>query len=353
MLGGQKQNATEGSTAIQATGNVTVNGGLSPGQMVEILSALSAHVETLGNVAKAQIEDRLKTFEASVLERFATDGTTRSEAFRDPDFLAATLDAQKAFARSGDEGLREVLTDLVAQRSKIAERSRLSLTVNDAIAKVGSIPQSDLNTLSMIFTFQNVQNNGLVDIQHLAYFFSSVCLPLLDNISTSESAANYLAAHGCIIPPSGIAVQTEALGILSQRYGAIIAKGVSEDDLRDKFADYDLLQQKGLIVDSPYGNGQKVFAVSGPQLETILPQFGIYGEYSERYKELTSGSQPSGDELQGVMNAHLPRISEIMETYNKPTIKNSRLTSIGIALAHANLAKGPLRDVDLSIWIKP
>lgn len=353
MLGGQKQNATEGSTAIQATGDVTFNGGLSTGQMVEILSALSAHVETLGNVAKAQIEDRLKTFEVGVLERFATDRTTRSEAFREPDFLAATLDAQKAFARSGDEGLREVLTDLVAQRSKIAERSRLSLTLNDAIAKVGSIPESDLNALSMIFTFQNVQNNGLVNIQQLAEFLSSVCLPLLDNISTSDSAANYLAAHGCLIPPSGIAVQTGALEILSQRYGAIITKGVSEDDFRDKFADYDHLLLKGLIVNSPYGNGQKVFAVGGPQLETILPQVGIYGEYSERYKELSSGSQPSEDEFQGVMNAHLPRISAIIDTYNKPTIKDSRLTSIGIALAHANLAKGPLRDVDLSIWIKP
>lgn len=353
MLGGQKQNATEGSTAIQATGDVTVNGGLSPAQMVEILSALTAHVETLGDVARAQIEDRLKAFEAGVLERFATDGTTRSEAFREPDFLAATLDAQKAFARSGDEGLREVLTDLVAQRSKIAERSRLSLTLNDAIAKVGSIPDSDLSALSMIFTFQNVQNNGLMNIQQLAEFLSRVCLPLLDNISTSESAANYLAAHGCLIPPSGIAVQTDALGILSQRYGDIITKGVSEADLRDKFADYDHLLQKGLIVDSPYGNGQKVFAVSGPQLETVLSQVGIYGEYSERYKEVSSGSQPSGDEFQRVMNAYLPRISEIMATYNKPTIKNSRLTSIGIALAHANLAKGPLRDVDLSIWIKP
>ncbi len=353
MLGGQKQNATEGSTAIQATGDVTVHKGLSPAQMVEILSALSAHVETLGNVAMAQIEDRLKTFEAGVLKRFAADGTTRSEAFCEPDFLAATLDAQKAFARSGDEGLREVLTDLVAQRSKIAERSRLSLTLNDAIAKVGSIPESDLNALSMIFTFQNVQNNGLVSMQQLAEFLSCVCLPLLDNISTSESAANYLSAHGCLIPPSGIAVQSDALGILSQRYGSIITKGVTEADLREKFVDYDQLLQRGLIVDSPYGNGQKVFAVSGPQLENILPQLGIYGEYSERYKELTSGSQPSENEFQGVMNTLLPRISEIVGAYNQPTITNSRLTSIGIALAHANLAKGPLRDVDLSIWIKP
>ncbi|KEP68887.1 hypothetical protein DL1_08330 [Thioclava dalianensis] len=353
MLGDQKQNATEGSTAIQAKGDVTVNGGLSPTQMVEILSALTAHVETLGNACRAQIEDRLKIFEAGVLERFAADGTTRSEAFREPDFLAATLDAQKAFARSGDEGLREVLTDLVAQRSKVAERSRLSLTLNDAIAKVGSIPDSDLNTLSMMFIFQNIQINTLTNIQELADYYSRLCLPLLDNISTSQSAINYLAAHGCVIPPSGLGIYSDALEIFSSRYGDIITKGVSEADLRDKFTDYDLLLLRGLIVESPYGNGRKAFAVRGPQLEKILPQFGIYGEYSERYKEVTRHSQPSGDEFQGVMNAHFPRIAEVMAKYNEPIIRNSRLTSIGIALAHANLAKGPLQNVDLSIWIKP
>ena len=353
MISGQKQNATEGSTAIQAMGNVNVNNGLSPAQMVEILSALSGHVETLGNVARAQIEDRLRKFEAGILERFAADSMTRSDAFREPDFLAATLDAQKAFARSGDEGLREVLTDLVAQRSKIAERSRLSLTLNDAIAKVGSIPESDLNALSMIFAFQNVQINGLANMQQLADSLSRICLPLLDNISTSESAANYLAAHGCLIPPSGIAVQSDALGILSQRYGSIIAKGIPEADLRREFVDYDQLHLRGLIVDSHYGNGHKIFSVCGPMLESVLQHFGIFGEYSERYNRLTSGAQPSEDEFQGAMKSFVPRISDILETYNQHTIRNSRLTSIGIALAHANLAKGPLRDSDLSIWIRP
>lgn len=201
MAGNQKQSATDGSTAVQAARDVNINNGLTSAQMVEILAALSSHVETLGNVAKQEIEERLKAFEASVLERFATDETTRSDAFREPDFLAATLDAQKAYARSGDDGLRNVLTDLIAQRSKIEERSRLSLTLNDAIAKVGSIPEPDLNALSLMFLFQNVLNNGISNLQGLAQFLSETAVPLLSNISTSESAVNYLAAHGCLVPP--------------------------------------------------------------------------------------------------------------------------------------------------------
>lgn len=353
MGGNQKQSATGGATAVQAAGDVSVNTGLTTSQMVEILAALSSHVETLGNSAKVEIEERLKAFEAGVLTRFATDNTTRSEAFCEPDFLAATLDAQKAYARSGDDGLREVLTDLIAQRSKIAERSRLSLTLNDAISKVGSIPEPDLNALSLIFLFQNVQNDAIGNIDGLAQFLSATAVPLLSNISTSESAANYLTAHGCLIPPSGISTQRGALGILSQRYGSRIAKGVTEEALRAKFSDYDLLAYKNLIINSPYGNDLKVFSVSGPRLEVVLPEVGVFGDYSSRYAELTEDAQPSEEEFKQVMAIHLPEIGDLLEKYCQPTIQNSRLTSIGIALAHANLAKGPLCDVDLSLWIKP
>lgn len=352
MTSSQKQSAADGATAVQAAGDVSINTGLTPAQMVEILGALSSHVETLGNVARAEIEERLKTFEKGVMERFATDETTRSDAFREPDFLAATLDAQKAYARSGDDGLRGVLTDLVAQRSKIEERSRLSLTLNDAIAKVGSIPQPDLNTLSLIFLFQNVGTDGITNLQGLAEFLSSAVVPLLPNVSTSDSAVSYLAAHGCVIPPSGISIQQDALEILLQRYGPIITKGATKEALRAKFSNYDQLVAKGLVVNSPYGNDLKIFSHSGPRLEHLLPQFGIFGNYSSGYAELTKDAMPSEQEFKQVMAVHLPIIGELLAKYNEPNIRNSRLTSIGIALAHANLAKGPLRDVDLSIWIK-
>lgn len=353
MAGNQKQSATDSSTAIQADGDVIINNGLSTAQVVEILAALSSHVETLGNVAKKEIEERLKAFEASVLERFATDETTRSDAFREPDFLAATLDAQKAYARSGDDGLKNVLTDLIAQRSKIEERSRLSLTLNDAIAKVGSIPEPDLNALSLIFLFKNVQNNGISNLEGLAKFLLPTALPLLSNVSTSESAIRYLAAHGCLMPPSGISTQPSAQEILWERYAFLITKGATEEVLRGKFPDYDLMAVRGLIVSSPYGNNLKVFSHSGPQLDTMLANAGVFGKYSDKYTEIAKNAKPSEQEFIQVMANYLPDIGNVLKIYDTPSIRNSTLTSIGIALAHANLENGPLRDADLSIWITP
>jgi hypothetical protein len=245
-----------------------------------------------------------------------------------------------------------MLTDLVAQRSKITERSRLSLTLNDAIAKAGSIPEPDLNTLSLIFLFQNVQNNGLINLESLAEFMASTVEPLLSNISTSDSAVSYLAAHGCVLPPSGISIQQSAMEILLHRYGSILTKGATEAALRGKFSDYDSLVRHGLVVNSPYGNSLKTFLYCGPQLEPSLHKVGLFGAYVKGYEEVTKDAKPSEQEFTEVMCVHMPSISDLLATYNTPSIRDSRLTSIGIALAHANLANGPFRDVDLSVWIK-
>jgi hypothetical protein len=353
MTGSQRQNAAGGSTAVQAAGNVSINNGVTVTQMAEILTALSSHVETLERGAHVKIEARLKTFKDDLIERFATDDNTRAEAFRDPDFLAATLDAQKAYARSGDDGLRKMLTDLVAQRSKIEKRSRLSLSLNDAIAKVGSIPEADLNMLTLIFLFQNVQNSGLSNLPSLAEFMSSAVVPLLSNVSKSDSAVSYLAAHGCVLAPTRIASQMNALALLLRDYSSIIKKGATEEALRAKFDDYDVLVARGLVVNSPYGNDLKVFSHSGPNLEGILVSSGISGKYADDYNELTKDANPSVEEFKPVFALHLPVLNDILETYDHPNIRDSRLTSIGIALAHANLAKGRFRDADLSEWIKP
>lgn len=352
MIGGQKQSAEDGSIAVQAAGDVTISQGLTSVQMVEILSALSSHVNTLVSSTREEMEGRLKSLEESIIERFATDSTTRAEAFRDPDFLAATLDAQKAFARSGEDGLKTMLTDLVAQRSKNTSRNRLTLTLNDAIQKVGSIPQSDLNTLSLIFLLKNVKHNGLVNLEGLAEFLSDSATSLLDDVSISESAFNYLAAHGCLLP-LGIGEYSSALEFLIKTYGQLVTKGETEENFRNVFSDYDILTWAGLIVDSPYGRGLKRFSIAGSEMAKILGQIGVFGDHAERYATLVASAMPSKEEFIEVMSVHFPRVDDFLSIYNETVFRSSRLTSIGIALAHANLKTSPFLETDLSVWITP
>lgn len=353
MVDNQKQSANNGSMAVQAGGPVSINTGMTSAQMAEILSALAIHVETLGRHGKEAIENRLREFESSIIERFANDAAAQTEAFLEPDFLAATLDAQRAYARSGDSDLRDVLIDLIVQRSKNKDRSRLSLTLNDAIQKVGSIPQADLNAMSLMFVFQNAQSQGIGNLAQLAAFLASLAVPISKDISSSKSAFDYLSAHGCVVTSPGIITYPSAMQIILDRYGAAVAKGLPEASMRSAFSNYDALMCVGLVVDSPYGGELKTFSYCGPDLDKRLAERLILGDYYERYRSLTKDFLPSEEEFIGAISEMLPEAQQILNAYDAPPLRNTSLTSIGIALAHANLARGPLREVDLSIWIHP
>lgn len=353
MTSKQDQSVSDNSTAIQSSGDVNYSAGISPAQMVEIIESVQKIVQVYTEQSKDIMEQRLESFRGGLLKEFSESGNGKTEAFSDPDFQAALLDAQKAVARSGDESLKDVLIYLVSQKSQYEKRDRLSLTLNDAIAKVGSIPEADLNMLTLIFLFKNVHHSGLSNLPSLAGFMSSAAVPLLSNVSKSDSAVSYLAAHGCVLAPDKIAIRMNALTILLKSYSSIIKKGATEGALRAKFDDYDVLVAMGLVINSPYGNDLKVFLHSGPNLESILVSLGIFGKYADDYNELTKDANPSVEEFKPVFALHLPVLNDLLETYDHPNIRDSRLTSIGIALAHANLAKGQFRDADLSEWIKP
>lgn len=351
MVDSQKQEVSKGSTAVQASGSVTINQGLTTAQMSEIMSAIAVHVERLSSVARGTIEERLNQLQSSLIDRFSSDQSARSDAFAEPDFQAAVLDAQKSYARSGDEGLKLALTDLIAQRSRKMVRSRLSLTLNDAIAKIGFIPDHDLNLLSLIFLFKHVQFEMIGNMQTFCQCFEGPISSIIDSISTSESAASYLAAHGCIVPPS-IGVGPSLYEILRQRYPAIATKGIPEERLRELYPDYDLLVLRQIVINSPFNDSLKRFSIVGPILEEKLPGFGFFGDYSTRYLDISKDFQMNEDEFRGEVERISLVLHKLFDVYDSHSIvRSSALTSVGIALAHANLKSSAVGNADLSIWI--
>lgn len=56
-------------------------------------------------------------------------------------------------------------------------------------------------------------------------------------------------------------------------------------------------------------------------------------------------------EIRAELIAALPWMAQLFDLWDSTPIKNLTLTSVGIALAHANMKKRTGRDFDLSIWL--
>ncbi len=187
--------------------------------------------------ARDIVNDRIKDFEERVLAKFANATSTRSEAFKDPDFQYVIVQAQYAYARSGDQQVRDTLVDLIARRSLQTERTRLSLSLDEAVERAARLTKNEFAELSLVYfmryTRVNVQN-----FEQLMQVLSKFVAPLLPDISASQSSYQYLQAQSLANIeqfPVQIARQFSATysGLLSMGFSRIELKAHLPDGKKD------------------------------------------------------------------------------------------------------------------------
>jgi hypothetical protein len=127
----QEQSAADGAQAIQAGRDVTIHNGVSVEQMSEILLYLTKSLSFYHQEALEKVESRLSSFKDELIKVFALGDKVNPEAFRDPDFQYLLKDAQNAFARSGEESLRDTLIDIISRRSLQKSGTRVSITLRN------------------------------------------------------------------------------------------------------------------------------------------------------------------------------------------------------------------------------
>lgn len=354
MTSKQAQSASEGSTAIQAAGDVNYSAGISPSQMVEIIDSVQRLVQVYTEQSKDIIEQRLQTFRQGIIEEFSTNGNGKPEAFCDPDFQGALLDAQKSIARSGDEALGEVLIDLVSQKSRCEKRDRLSLTLNDAISKAASLTSEDFDLLALIFIFKNLQLGAVPDVESLIrrlMIFGS-----FQDAAEGELALGYLESHGCVrTTAGGVITFSGGYEILQQRYPGSLTRGVSEGQMLTVFPESSPLwsPDSDLLKPSPIDDNLLIIVPGDSEMiDTIFERSGFAERPGAGYINLAKQSMMEIEEFYSLADPIYPEIRSTISKYDNSGARDATLTSLGIALAHAHLSRTEDFKAPLSIWIK-
>ena len=131
------------------------------------------------------------------MKTFAQPGRGNPEAFRDPDFQYMLNDAQTAYARSGDEVVKDTLVDIIARRSLETERSRLAVTLNDAATKVPLLTTNEFAELSLVYVLRHTQNHAVNNFLKLCEYIRSTVMPFVKDISREDASYWHLEAQSC------------------------------------------------------------------------------------------------------------------------------------------------------------
>jgi len=83
----------------------------------------------------------------------------------------------------------------------------------------------------------------------------------------------------------------------------------------------------------------------------VFSHLGFFGDHAERYLKIARENLPERDSFIRKAERDCPSIRNFMDLYDQPQVRNATLTSIGIALAHANLPKEISARAPLSVWV--
>lgn len=346
----QDQRVSEGGQAYQAGGDIVVQQGINADQMAEILVKMGTQLALHHQEAIKEVERRLATFRDEILKAFASTQKADPEAFRDPDFLYALGEAQSGYARSGDEAVRDTLVDIISRRSLEKERNRMAVTLNDAATKAPNLTRNEYSALSLCYILRYTKNNGINSLEALVAYLSTNVIPFLVDFSREQSSFWHLEAQSCATVEMGSLPLEQ---ILRSHYGGVLSKGFEREPLYSHLPPEKKTIIDQFIIPCLHDNGKnQINAINKDHFLRLAKTVGLSEGEASNVWNFFEGTMYAGVELQNLLASHIPETRELFSAWDETALQSLKLTSVGIAIGHANAVRVAHFEAPLNIWIK-
>jgi hypothetical protein len=346
---GQGQQVSEGSAAIQAGGNVTlIKTGLAYAEVRDIaLDVFRANFYELAGIAKETAEVRAKEITESILSKLQKEHPAGFEKANDPDFQCALFTVQKEYAKNGDKDLGDLLVDLLVDRSKQGQRDILQIVLNESLSTAPKLTENQLSALAVIFLFRYTQNFGIGNHQMFAEYLDKRVAPFVSKVVKNMACYQHLEFTGCgAIGLSGNSLES----ILGMVYQGQFQKGFDAKEIADRGISIGVDPQFFIpcLNDS---SKMQVRANSKEILNKNLETHAIASDDRAKINTLFDIGKMNEREIKEKCVEIRSYMSGLFEAWSESPMKNFTLTSVGIAIGHANIKRLVGEFADLSIWI--
>jgi hypothetical protein len=347
MRGRQSQEGGDSSLNIQAQGDISF--GLGYGDVRKAaMDVFKANFIELRDEAAELAYQRAETLINRFLEQAAADGLTQIPEGKNPDFQYALYSAHREYARTGDEDLGDLLVQLLVDRAKIQERDLEQIVLNESLELAPKLTPDQMDALSLVFITRYTKSLTISSPSALYASLDMLILPFVEGASRKNSAYQHLEFAGCgTISASDV----DPLRYFTRNYPGVLSQGFTEDELaaavvltpdqrseviRQSFHDEELLQ---------------VNAIDEEFLDELSQRLGIEADKAYKLKLLLRHKVMPSDMLRQHMISVRPRMAQYFELWDEALMRNFTLTSVGIAIAHANIKRKTGEDFNLSTWM--
>ena len=282
------------------------------------------------------------------LEALAEQNPEGLESATDPDMQYALFRAQMEYARCGVQQLADVLVDILVDRASTKDRSLLQIVLNESIGVAAKLTDYQFDILSVIFILRYTRHTRIDSLESLKSYLREVIVPFIQNLRKDESTFQHLEYTGCgQVQPGFIQIEDG----FRRDYPGCFWKGLTKDEadqmindgkftselLTECFHNTDLYQFKALNEQALRSWGEQ----KGYDADKVNALLNI------QHKHLLDNTG-----IRLFFRKEMPELELLFETWASSPMQAFTLTSVGIAIAHANIRRKTRHEFDLNIWIK-
>lgn len=329
--------------------NVTINQGLSYTECREIAKDVyEASFYRLAGIAKEIADERAGIITEKILKKLQNENPNGFDQFKTPDFQYGIFTVQREFARNGDKDLGELLVDLLVDRSKQEQRNILQIVLNESLNIAPKLTNDQLAALAVIFLFRHTQNHTVRNHELLGEYFDKHILPFVEKLNANRSCCQHLEYSGC--GSAGLILGGPLEAILGTNYQGLFFNGFDKNGIAEKGISIGL-DTRFFVECLNNPSKIQIKALTRKSLEKNLMVNQINAEDTEKIIALFEYEKMSDIAIRNKCISIRPYMEKVFDIWNSSDMQSFSLTSVGIAIGHANVKRLMGEFTNLSIWI--
>jgi hypothetical protein len=216
-----------------------------------------------------------------------------------------------------------------------------------SLSTAPKLTDNQLAALAVIFLFKYTQNRAVGNHKKLGEYFDVYAAPFVSKVVKNLACYQHLEFSGC----GSIGLTAQSLeSIMGKTYQGQFLKGFDEKEVTDRGVSTGLDPRFFIrCLNDP--SKVQVRANNKELLEKVFETYAITSEDQAKISALFDVGKMNDTEIKEKCIEIRPYMAGLFETWSDSAMKNFTLTSVGIAIGHANIKRLTGEFANLSIWI--
>lgn len=180
------------------------------------------------------VEKRINEFTETFFQKLAVSEFSNYQKFVDPAIQYTLFKAQKEYAKTGDEELKEYLISVLLERTKCESRNLKQIVLDEAINTLPKLTREQIDYLSLSLSLLKLNHANITSLDAFAEMVKNKLMMFFSENMKDDTFYSYLQITNCVsILPEG-ATYKPIDELLLNRYTGLFSKGFSIEEIKNE-----------------------------------------------------------------------------------------------------------------------